>query len=511
MKKRSERKSTKTWKRVIAFFISLFLLAVQLILLYYSFKSIYHIQWLYILIQAIGLLIVFVIYQNANMSNSYKLTWTILILAVPIYGTTLYILVKNSQHLPKRRIKKITQNVYSSIQDNNVNEVTGDTNATKYISFLKKDTNYNAYNNSKINFFNNGKPLFDDILEALKNAKEYIFLEYFIVVEGILFNQLYEILKQKCAEGVKVRFLYDDVGSVGGLKIKKRRELEKINNLEIVAFAPLGTNMNPMINYRDHRKICVIDGSVGYIGGANIADEYANYIKRFGYWRDNGVKIYGEAVNNLVAMFIETWYMSTREVLSYKDYVKQHEVYHLNNCIQPFGDGPMSLNNISYDLFASMFSKSNSYIYISTPYFIIDDNMIKVLVMAIKMGVDVRILIPGIPDKKTTYALTMAHLGEILEAGGKIYKYTPGFNHAKNIIIDDKYAFCGTINIDYRSLFLHYECGALIINDPEILKIKDDFLRACEESELLTYTKWRKRNIFQRIIAFIFRVFSPLF
>lgn len=506
----SERKSTKLGKRILALFISVFLLAIQIAFFFFSFVSIYSLQWLYITVEVFGILIVLVIYRDVQSSSSYKLTWTILILVLPIIGTVFYLFVKNSQNFPKRRIKKIEKALYSKIEENQVVADISNPSTLKIASFIKRDTKYNVYNNSKAIFYNDAKEHFVDMFEAIRNAKKYIFLEYFIVSKGKLLNELYEILKEKSEEGVEIKFLYDDVGSVGVFGRKEKRMFSQLRNLQLYSFAPLGFNLNPVMNYRDHRKICVVDGEVGFVGGANLADEYVHYIERFGHWRDNGVKIIGEACDNLLRLFIENWYLSTTRVLEFSDYKVENQKFALNNVVIPFGDGPMDTKNTYYDLFYTMFQTANRYIYISTPYFIIDDMMIKGLVMACKMGVDVKILIPGIPDKKTAYYFTLAHLGEILAAGGKVYKYN-GFNHAKNIIVDDKYGFCGTVNLDYRSLFLHYECGVLLMDDSEIEKMRKDFEECISLSEELTFESWKKRNIFSRIFAFIFRVFSPLF
>lgn len=510
MKKTNERRTIKLWKNVLTIFISLILFCTQIIILYLSY-NLKEFSVIYIVLEIIAIITILIIYRRVDESSAYKLTWTIIILSLPVFGIVLYLLVKNYQTLPKAKIYKIKKELYEKIEDNHKEQNFSDLEVAKILSFIKKDTNFDVYDNSNSYFYNDGKTLFESMFFDIKNAKKYVFLEYFIVGSGKLLDELLDILVLKASEGVEIKILYDDVGSVKVFKRKYKKQIENIKNIELVSFAPLGKNMNPIINYRDHRKITLIDGEIGYVGGANLADEYVHYITRFGYWRDNGIKIVGEACNNLLRLFSETWYLSTGVSLNFEEYCCKTKLKCQNNFIVPFGDGPMDNKSTFYDLFFSLFSIAKKSIYISTPYFIIDDMMIKSLVVACKMGVDVKILIPGIADKKMTYNLTMAHLGEILKAGGKVFKYNKGFNHAKNIIIDERYAFGGTVNIDYRSLFLHYECGILLIDDKSVLQMKSDFENELNDAEMINYSKWKKRNIFSRFIAFIFRVFSPLF
>ena len=351
---------------------------------------------------------------------------------------------------------------------------------------------------------------YQDMIEDIKNAKKYIFIEYFIISSGILLNSLIDVLEKKGKEGVEIRICYDDFGSKLGLKNKDLNRIKLIPNLEIVKFAPLGLTINISANYRDHRKTVIIDGKIAYVGGDNLADEYANYKTRFGYWRDNAIRIEGEAVNNCLFSFAESWYLSTKKILDINEYKVIHKVEDSNNIVMPFGDGPTDRRNPAYDLYTSIADNAQNYLYISTPYLIIDPEFIDHICNACRSGVDVKVLIPGIPDKKTVYYLTQSHFGEILRAGGKIYKYSPGFNHAKNYICDDKYAVIGSINVDYRSLYLHFENGVYLSHDEEIIKMKEDFLNAISQSEEIDYNKWKNRPLLLKITQFILKLFSPL-
>ena len=325
-------------------------------------------------------------------------------------------------------------------------------------------------------------------------------------------DMLYPVLEQKGKEGVKIRILYDDIGSRGRVNRKLIRKLLQIDNCIINNYQPLGLNLNFLVNYRDHRKIYIIDGKIAYCGGDNLADEYVHFKERFGYWRDNCGKFQGKIVKSFLNMFAEMWYTSTKQILDKEFFDVKDDIFLDNKGYMiAFGDGPSNNANPAYDLFQSMICSATKYVYISTPYFIIDDVMISTIALKAKSGVDVCILTPKIPDKKSVFYMSRENYRDILKAGGRVYEYTPGFNHAKNIIVDDKKAFIGTINMDYRSLFLHYECGALILDDPEIIKMKQDFEKAILESEEVDYIKWKKRPWYQRLSAFILNLFAPLF
>ena len=510
----NERISIPIWKRIIILVITLLVFAIQIMLFVFAFQLTYSEvnKIVYFLIEALAILLVIYIIHKP-MITSYKLTWSILILVLPLPFSLLYYLNSFSKRLPKRKQNKFERNIhkieYNEEQLKTLNNI--NYSLRKHVMVLQQNNNFEAFNDTKYTYFNDAELKHIDFMEELKKAQKYIFIETFIISEGYLLDQLFEILKQKGEEGIEIKIIYDDLGSKRNLRSKTIKEIAKIPNCKIVNYNPLGLNINPAFNYRNHRKISIIDGKIAYCGGDNLADEYIHKIERFGYWRDTCGKFEGQAVKGFIKLFIETWFLSTKELLDVDKYICQNNVIRADSFIVPFGDGPTDNANIGYDLFKSLINNAKKSLYISTPYFVIDDDMIEAIVLAIKSGVDVKILMPAIPDKKSAFYLGRYNYKKILKVGGKIYEYTKGFNHAKNIISDNDAAFIGTLNMDFRSMFLHYECGALIIKDEEINKMKEDFLRVCNESEEITYEKWKKRPFIQKIIAYIFYLFAPMF
>lgn len=511
----NERISLPFWKRIIILFITLLVFSVQIMLFVFAFQITYSNELnkiAYILIETLGVvLVVHIIHQP--MLTSYKLTWSILILLLPLPFSLLYYLNTSSKRLPKRKQNKFERNIhkieYNEEQLSTLNSISY--SLRKHVMVLQQNNNFEAFNDTKYVYFNDAEIKHRDFIESLKKAKKYIFIETFIISEGFLLNELLTILKQKGTEGVEIKIIYDDLGSKRNFGSKTIKEITQIPNCKIVNYNPLGLNINPAYNYRNHRKISIIDGQIAYCGGDNLADEYIHKIERFGHWRDTCGKFEGLAVKGFIKLFIETWFLSTKELLDVDKYSKYCKKVESESFVVPFGDGPTDNANVGYDLFKSLINNAEKSLYISTPYFVIDDDMIEAIVLAIKSGVDVKILMPSIPDKKSAFYLGRYNYKKILKAGGKIYEYSKGFNHAKNIISDNDAAFIGTLNMDFRSMFLHYECGALIIKDEEINKMKEDFLNVCNESEEITYEKWKKRPFIQKIVAYIFYLFAPMF
>lgn len=511
----NERISLPIWKRIIIAIITLVVFLVQIMLFIFAFQITYSNELnkiVYVSIELLGvLLVIYIIHQP--MITSYKLTWSILILILPLPFSLLYYFNTTSKTLPKRKQKKFENNIhkieYNEEQLRTLNSI--NTSLRKHVMVLQQNNNFEAFNNTKYTYFSDAEAKHLDMIQELKNAKKYIFIETFIISDGFLLTELLEILKEKGKNGVEIKIIYDDLGSKRNLSPKTIKQIASIPNCTIVNYNPLGLNINPAFNYRNHRKISIIDGKVAYCGGDNLADEYIHKVERFGYWRDTCGKFEGEAVLGFVRLFVETWFLSTKNLLDVNKYFDKNYKVVNDSFVVPFGDGPTDSANIGYDLFKSLINNAEKYLYISTPYFVIDEDMIDSIVLAIKSGVDVRILMPSKPDKKSAFYLGRLNYKKILKAGGKIYEYSKGFNHAKNIISDDNVAFIGTLNMDYRSMFLHYECGSLIIKDNEIKKMKIDFLDTCEQSELITYDKWKKRPFIQKIIAYIFYLFAPMF
>ena len=514
----NERKSLPLWKKILAIFISIIVFGFQIaliilfinILLDFSqelYQSVVGI--IYIVFQLIGIGYVLYILKKP-ISVNYKLTWTFLILILPAPFCLLYTFNSNSRSFSRRKQKKFND-AFKSININYDLDIPKDYEYNNLINVFKFNTNLPVYDNTKYTYFNDAKLKHEDMLEELKNAKKYILLEYFIIAKGKLFDSIAPILEQKAQEGIKIYILFDDVGSRGFLAKRLLKKFTKMENVFVNNYQPLGTNHKLMFNYRDHRKICVIDGLVAYCGGDNLADEYIHEVNRFGYWRDNCGKYIGPAVMSFVYLFSEMWYLSTKELIIEKLEKPQYEKNDNSGYVMVFGDGPSTIKTPAYDLFLEMINSAKKYLYISTPYFIIDEAMLKAIEAKAKSGVEVILLMPGNPDKKPVFYMGRSNYSRILYSGVKIYEMNDSFNHAKNIIVDDRYAFEGTINMDYRSLFLHYECGAIIMDNPEIYKMKSDYLDAISKSKQIIKEDWEKRPLIQKIVAFILNIIAPFF
>lgn len=513
----NERRNLPIWKRIIlgfftilSFVIQVALIVIFIILMYDNYDSIFSnlAGLFYILSEILGLIFtIYIIHRPIN--TNYKLTWVTLILIFPIPFIVLYVINGTGRKSSSRKLRKLNK-AYSHLdvltnKDNiELNDI-----EEQLKNLLYNEGNFAIYDNTETKFFKDIKEKDEDMFKEFENAKKYILIESFIVSKGILVEKLINILKRKGEEGVKIYIIFDAVGSLKnkGDIIKKFTD---IKNCQITSFNPLRLTFNLFINYRDHRKITVIDGIISYCGGDNLADEYTNDKKKFGHWRDNCMKYVGEASKTFMSLFLRMWYMSTKSYINDIDF-PIYDYKETNEIVMPFGDGPSTNENIAYDVFKTLIVSSKKKLYISTPYFILDDEMIDLISYKARCGVDVILLMPGIPDKKIPYYMGRSNYKKILKSGCKVYEYSPGFNHAKNIIVDDKYAFIGTINMDYRSLFLHFECGAIVFRSKVIENMSLDFIDALTKSKEITLEDRKKMNKMQRFIAFVLNIFEPLF
>lgn len=507
--KRKAHIVTTVIKTVIKLIATLLAVALQAAFYYFLFFSIYNLWYLQAALSVIGAVTVVWLYRR-NLNPSYKLSWTVFILAVPLVGTVCYIIFGGGHAVPRRKAKKINAVIAEKIPRND--EIAAlresDARGAKLATTVYSASGFPLYNGTKSEFFSTAESKHERLLADLLAAEQFIYLEYFIISDGVVMDGIIDALTDRGNAGVKIKFLYDDVGSKKALSRKTVRRLTAIPNLELCVFEPVGLLINPRINYRDHRKIAIIDGKTGYFGGDNLADEYINRLVKYGHWRDNAIRIEGDAVYSLMLSFAETWYLSCGEKIELPLYApseKREDGY-----IQPFGDGPTNRADPAYHLFEGLISSAQSELFISTPYFIIDNSFISRVCQAALSGVDVRILLPHIPDKKFVFAVTRGHYGELIKSGVKVYEYTPGFNHAKTVISDGRYAFLGTVNCDYRSLMLHFENGALMIGGKSVVKMRDDFIAATEKSELITLEKWKSRSIFAKITDLLLTFLAPL-
>lgn len=453
-----------------------------------------------------------------NKSNpSYKMAWIIPILLFPIFGGLFYVMFGRN-HLSNRLKRKMDsmrssmQTAYSLKKDvintlNKENKV-----AFKQANYIEKMSGSPVYNRIYTEYFPIGEDMYPRLKEQLLKAKHYIFLEFFIIEEGIMWNSILDILVQKVKEGVDVRVIYDDFGCITTLPYKYFKKLEDLG-IKCSAFNPIIPVLSIRMNNRDHRKIIVIDGHTAFTGGVNLADEYINLYPKYGHWKDSAILLKGKAVWSLTVMFLSMWdYIRgiNEDYEKYRPEVYNHEKYQINGYVQPYDDNPLDEETVGEYIYLNMINNANKYIYITTPYLIIDNEMITALTLASKSGVDVRIITPGIPDKKIVNELTKSYYEILLESGVRIYEYTPGFIHAKNFVVDDLYATVGTVNLDYRSLYLHFECGVWMYNTDTILDVKKDFLETLKLCEEITLDDCEKISSTRKLFRAILRFFAPL-
>ncbi len=454
---------------------------------------------------------------NKPSNPTIKLVWVILIAVMPLFGGLLYIFLGGKR--PKRRMRRElgrSEEVVAPYRVQHpelIEEVREDDPPTAGQLQYLADRGYPAYRNTEAEYFPFGEDNYPVMLEELKKAKHYIFLEYFIIQDGVMWSGILEILKEKVAEGLDVRILYDDVGSLFKLPASFYKEMEALG-IKCIQFSPFIPFLSIAMNNRDHRKIMVIDGHTGFTGGINLADEYINVNSKVGRWKDTGVVLRGDAVWSLTLLFLKMWnaFRPTDEDL---DVFRPHvwrEVSHEDSegLVIPYADSPMEDEILAENVYLNLINSATRYVYIFTPYLIIDHEVTTALCLAAKRGVDVRIITPGIPDKKTVYAVTRAHYPELLDAGVRIYEYTPGFDHAKCVVVDDKLGTVGSINFDYRSLYLHFECGTLHYKNKVVRDIRDDFVATLPECREVTGYHRRHLDIVKEVYYAVLRLIAPL-
>ena len=492
------------------------LLIVQIVWLgFLLFRLMEYSVWITGLFALISLAVVAYII-NSNANPSVKLAWVVPIIEMPVFGGLLYLALGTKRPLRRMRLalEKADQltNEYVDEDGSLIPEVRQeDPHMAGQMQYLE-DRMFPAYRNTTGRYYPVGEELYEAILEALQGAEHYIFLEYFIVQEGAMWNRILEILQEKAAAGVEVRFIYDDFGSLFKLPTGYDRKLEAMG-IKTQVFNPFIPFLSVVMNNRDHRKILVVDGHTAFTGGINLADEYINVHSPFGHWKDTGVKLEGEAVWGLTLMFLNMWnaFRPTDTCLNkFRPHVWHPESFAGDGYVIPYADTPMDNEVLAENVYMNLINGATSYVYIMTPYLITDHEMTTALCLAAKRGVDVRIMTPGVPDKKTVYQLTRSHYPELLDNGVKIYEYTPGFVHAKCVVADDKVATVGTINFDYRSLYLHFECGTFHYKNAVVQQVRDDFLTTQEKCHQVTEYRTDRISLVKAVYYAVLRLFAPL-
>lgn len=453
---------------------------------------------------------------NKNENPAYKLAWIIPILLFPFFGGVLYILMggkKPSRNLRDKLNKVIKENSDCLRQDNNIlKEIEmQDEHIANQIKYLINTVNFPIYKNTETIYFKSGEDNYKLMLEELSKARHYIFLEYFIIGNGVMWQGILDILEQKVKQGVDVRLIYDDVGCVTLLPYKYNKILEK-KGIKAIPFNPYVPIFSFVMNHRDHRKIMVIDGYIAFTGGINIADEYINEKERFGYWKDTGIMLKGDAAWSFTMMFLDTWNglrPMDRNFNVFRPSYHYSGIFESDGYVQPYGDTPLDEEIVGENVYLNIINSARKYVYIVTPYLIIDNEMMTCLCIAAKKGIDIRIITPGIPDKVFAFWLTQSYYNQLISSGVKIYQYTPGFVHAKMFVSDDIIATIGSINMDYRSLYLHFECGTFLYKTKTVMDIKNDILDTINISRKIE-RKDCKKGLLKKLVQAVLRVFAPL-
>lgn len=462
----------------------------------------------------LSIIIVFIIINNKS-NPSYKIAWIVPVMIFPIFGGLFYLLYGGNKLSTREKLKMVIQNIEMTNalkQDDEIIKKIGDKsiyakNQSEYILNYAKCP---VYNNTETTYFKIGEEKFEALLRELKKAEKFIFLEYFIIQEGKMFNSILKILEEKAKQGVDVRLIYDDVGCIVTLPHSYKNTLEA-KGIKCRVFNPIKPFFTRRLNNRDHRKIVVIDGDVGFTGGINLADEYINEYEKHGYWKDAGIMLKGDAVWNLTVMFLSMWdYIDNKE----EDYIKfkpsKNKYYNSKGYVQPFDDSPLINEPIGETVYLNLINKAKDYIYINTPYLIIDNEMATALKIAAKSGVDIKIVTPYIPDKKFVHAVTKSYYESFIKDGIEIYEFTPGFMHAKTFVVDDEYGVVGSINLDFRSLYLHYECGVWLYKTDSIKSMKDDYLETLKRCHKVTMEECKNTSSIRKVLRLIIRMFAPL-
>lgn len=451
---------------------------------------------------------------NSQENPDYKIPWLLFVLIVPVAGFMIYLMFYDRK-LSKKYVKRLrtigSQQVKTKDEATLAKLQEEDKQAYLQANQLCKLASTHVYQNTKAEYFDMGEKMFAAMVEDLKKARKFIFLEYFIIEEGIFWNGLLDILKEKAAEGVEVRVVYDDVGCMCTLSGDYYKTLKKFG-IKAVCFSRLKGQADNEFNNRSHRKIMVIDGEVGYTGGVNIADEYINEKVLFGLWKDVGIRLEGEAVAQITSIFLADYEMNVKTpVDEFAPYFWDRASLPDEGYVIPFGDGPnpMFKHRVAKIMIMNMLNQAQEYVYMMSPYLIIDNELCQAMENAAMRGIDVRIITPHIPDKKVVFVMTRSYYKRLMDAGVKIYEFEPGFVHAKVYLSDDKYSIVGTINLDYRSLVHHFENGVWLYKHEVLGQIKEDLQKTMDQS-IEVKDGLIKETIMQRLIRAIVRALSPM-
>lgn len=471
----------------------------------------------YLLVGNVIFSVITVLYLlNNRMNPSVKITWLIVIMLLPIFGCML--LAYTQSELGNRALKAVMNQIYRQTQDalpENTEvyeafqkEAPG---SAALVHYVQRSGCFPLFHNTEVTYFPTGRDKWNQLLLELEQAEKFIFLEYFIIDEGLMWGKILEILAKKAKEGVEVRVMYDGTCEFSTLPHDYPKRLNKLG-IKCHIFSPVTPFLSTHYNYRDHRKILVIDGRVGFTGGVNLADEYINEKEKYGVWKDTAIMLKGEAVQSLTLMFLQMWALEERdtEYAAYLTVDDKASAFSENGFVLPYGDNPMDYDKVGERVYMDLLNRAQKNVFIMTPYLILDGELETALKFAAERGVRVVLILPGIPDKKAPYALAKTHYKSLLESGVEIYEFTKGFVHAKVFYVDGKEAVVGTINMDYRSLYHHFECATYMYQTKCLTDIEKDFIETLAECTRATEESIQKEKVSRKLLGIISKAIAPL-
>ena len=504
--------SKNSVKRLIMVIISILLQLIWIIGLAVRLTNYY--AAISTLASILALLLVFRIY-GLQINSAYKISWIILIELFPILGVCLYLMFGRTGALGGMRkwFDKVHQSYAHLLpQDEAIVDKLEkkDPILARQSEYLHKGAGYPVYQNTDVEFYADTVQALEAQKTEMRKARKFIFMEYHAIEDSVAWQGIEEILVEKAAEGVDVRVFYDDMGSIGFISKEFMEKLKK-KGISCRVFNPLIPILNVFMNNRDHRKITVIDGKVGFTGGYNLANEYFNLTHPYGQWKDSGIKLTGDGVRSLTMIFLEMWNASQKNREDPIPYLLK-PAYRASEggYVQPYADSPLDGERTGENAYLNMIKTARKYIYITTPYLIISEEMQRTLTLAAKSGVDVRIITPGIPDKPLIYKVTRSYYGKLASEGVRIYEYAPGFIHSKQMVCDDEAAIVGTVNLDFRSLYLHFENACWFAGCRAVISVRHDFEKMFPVCREVTRQYGQKRSLALRGWECILRLFSPL-
>ncbi|MDR1618248.1 MAG: cardiolipin synthase [Treponema sp.] len=509
----------KKWLRVVfrrRVFVILILLIQTGFLLFLIAGSSMYFHYLSWTLNVISIMVA-VYVLNKKEKAAYKLTWIFLILMIPIFGGAMYIFfyLQSNPRKVRRRIARVEKETgpFFTLGGNRLPSfAAAHPGLLPQARYLEEYAHFPVYTNTETEYFPSGEAFFERLMEELEKAERYIFLEFFILRRGVMLNPIIALLERKVREGLDVRIIYDDLGCFLSLSPGFKQHLER-NGIKCIVFNPFKPILSSLQNNRDHRKIVSIDGKTAFTGGMNLADEYINAYERFGHWKDAAIMLRGEAAWSLTLIFLQTWNMSldkkNDDYLSYYPWRDGPGGFVSDGFVQPYADSPMDDENVGEHVYIRIINNAREYVYINTPYLVVDDNLLSALTLAAKSGVDVRIITPHRWDKWFVAITSRSYYRQLVNAGVKVYEYTSGFNHSKTFVSDDSIATVGTTNLDFRSLYLHFEVGVVLYHSKSVMAVKEDFLKTIPVSHRITLADCA-RNAFQQVIQDLFRIFAPL-